>query len=141
MLPILLSSQLKQQKNLSNITNSLLFLPNQLFQPFYNEIGSFLPGQASFLLNHWSLCRATLTMPVMTIGYCLGAHVTAVTSTLGISPRRLHHPEHLGLLESTTVTSANKQILVLTRIPDHRYYSRSLRRASNQLSMTQISIG
>lgn len=77
---------------------------------------------------------------IMNIGYFSPGYVTAITSALGILPHRLHYLEDLGLLESTTVSSTNKQILVLTRIPDHRYHSRSLRRASNQLSITEISI-
>lgn len=68
----------------------------------------------------------------MTIGT---AHVAAVH--LGI-PRRLHYLEHLDLPESTTAIGANKEILILTGIPGHRYHSRSLRRASTQL-ITQIS--
>jgi hypothetical protein len=68
----------------------------------------------------------------MTIGT---AHVAAVH--LGI-PRRLHYLEHLDLPESTTAIGANKQILILTGIPDHWYHSRSLRRASTRL-ITQIS--
>lgn len=56
---------------LAVFTQSIVSASEQL----YDEIGPFLPCQASFLLNHQSLLLGTLTKLILTIGYGSRAHL------------------------------------------------------------------
>lgn len=86
------------------MTNSLLFLLDQLFQSFYNELGCFLPGQTSFKVltksliitpgninganyEYWVL----LTWVCYSDYICFGNLTASPALPGGSRPSRIHH--------------------------------------------------